>query len=343
MDEGHEVSAICARSKAHDSMTRYRKQDNAPSMCAGFDARPVVSLITGTYNAGDRIQTLLESLEKVESTPEIPWEVIIVDNNSTDDTPDVIQDYVSKSIVRIKFLRETKQGVSRARNKGIRHAKGEILAFVDQDCVLDPSWLLAVVREFRSCPELSMIGGRLELFDARDKPISIRTATDREAISITSGNLGAIPGCNMAVRRSVFDAVGLYDARLGPGAPVPIGEDIDLIYRIARKGFRIEYTPDVLVYHNHGRRTDAAYKATWKLYVIGKGVFFGKYILRGRVEVLKFAYWDLNAEVKSFIKGRKDKAAILNLVSYLYAVLIGFFLQMKDEILMLVTRARETD
>jgi GT2 family glycosyltransferase len=84
----------------------------------------------------------------------------------------------------------------------------------------------------------------------------------------------------MALKRRVFDDVGMFDPMFGPGR-VACCEDIDLVYRAQRKGLKFMYLPEMLVYHNHGRRTDDDVRRIQRQYIAGHGAFYAKHVLRG--------------------------------------------------------------
>jgi GT2 family glycosyltransferase len=107
----------------------------------------------------------------------------------------------------------------------------------------------------------------------------------------------------MAVHRRVFSTGENFDPRLGPGARIPAIEDLDLLYRVFRRDLKICYVPDVLVYHNHGRTTDLQIEALNRNYVIGRGAFYCKHILRGDSRILRMAYWEVSSLAKAVLKG----------------------------------------
>ena len=231
----------------------------------------------------------------------VTWELIVVDNNSADNTRNTIDEFKRKSVLPIKYLFEKNQGKSYALNAGIKAAEGDIVAFTDDDCIVDNRWLASVVKEFQSDPSLSVVGGRVELYDKRDRPVSIRTFRDRIALGSTAQLFSLIPGSNMAVRRTVFGNVGKFDVRFGPGTAIVV-DDVDFIFRAFKHGLKIIYSPDVLLYHNHGRRTDEQVRALNRSYVIGRGGFYCKHILSGDWDVLKMAYWEIGSLIKSLLK-----------------------------------------
>ena len=264
-----------------------------------------LSVIVASCNRSESLQMFLKSLENQEIPQGCDWEALIVDNNSTDDTKNVSQVFISRNSGRFRYLFEARQGKSIALNSAIPQAKGEVLVFTDDDCLPDSGWLCAIVNEFTTDPLLSILGGRVELYCKDDRPVTIRTYKDRILFSSPEQLFSLIPGCNMAIRRSVFDSVGDFDPLLGPGTKMgAVSEDTDLIYRVYKKGFKIAYSPDVLVYHNHGRRTDAQVQSLNHKYVVGRGAFYCKHILKADICVLKMAYWEVLALMKGLFKER---------------------------------------
>jgi GT2 family glycosyltransferase len=121
----------------------------------------------------------------------------------------------------------------------------------------------------------------------------------------------------MAFKRDVFAAVGEFDTDLGPGTGA-VFEDLDLIYRAYRQGFKIVYSPEMLVYHNHGRRTEHAAEAQERNYHVGRGAFYCKHALQGDRRVLKMAYWDvlpgLRSPVRRILMHKRHRGYMIALV-----------------------------
>ena len=254
----------------------------------------MISVIICTYNRSDKLKNVLKSFQKMHSLGETRWELIVVDNNSTDDTKRVTDEFSKIFPSNLRCFTEWKQGTSHARNKGLRESNGDIIAIIDDDCIVGDAWLSALTREFASDPVLGLLGGRVELYDKKAKPVSIRPSQTREVFDSPGQVFSLIPGCNMAFRREVSERIGGFDTRFGPGSRIPAAEDADFIYRAYKAGFKLAYSPDVLVYHDHGRNTDAQVRQLNRGYVIGRGAFYCKYILAGDRAILKCAYWEVN-------------------------------------------------
>ncbi len=258
-----------------------------------------ISVVICTNNRGAGLITCLQRLEEMEVPSNVLWELILVDNNSTDNTESVVAQFAAKSRLDVRYVPEKRPGLSHARNAGIAAARGDIVAFTDDDCMVDKGWLGAIVREFEADPALSGIGGRVELFDIRDKPVTITTCNERRLLSLTDEFVGFIHGCNMAFSRVAFKRIGFFDPRLGAGTRVMSAEDSDFLYRALKAGLKVVYSPDILVYHNHGRRTDLQVEKLMNGYALGRGAFYCKHVIQKDVFILKSAYWELRSLLRA--------------------------------------------
>jgi len=283
-----------------------------------------LSIIIASYNRAPSLGKFLQELSHQIVREGVDWEVVIVDNNSTDGTKNAIATLVEENPQRYKYLLESRQGKSIALNTGLRAATGEVLVFTDDDCLPDPKWLATIAQEFMTDSSLGVLGGRVELFDKRDRPVTIRNFSERTLIESRDQLFLFLIGANMSIRRTVLDAVGEFDPFLGPGSRVgAVMEDLDLLYRAFREKFKIVYSPDVLVYHNHGRTTDAQIQALNHRYVVGRGAFYCKHILGGDGNVLKMAYWEFSSLTKEMIKGLFTGKKIRNHGRLLWALGVG--------------------
>jgi GT2 family glycosyltransferase len=171
----------------------------------------------------------------------------------------------------------------------------------------------AYVKELLHCDEqdidLVLRGGRVELGDPTDLPISIisrptRAKWCRSANSARHLNLGdTLIGCNLAMRKEVADIVGEFDVRLGAGSRIPGGEDTDFIFRAYLAGVCIEYVPSLVVHHYHGRRGVADGKKLFQNYSLGGGALLVKYAFRAPVLCLPL-WWDIKNAVREIRCGR---------------------------------------
>ncbi|MGH8639481.1 MAG: glycosyltransferase family A protein, partial [Burkholderiales bacterium] len=122
-------------------------------------AAPLVSVVLCTFNRSQLLGGAVEAL--LRQDPETPaYEVIVVDNNSTDATRDVIEGFLPGGRVRYQF--ESRQGLSVARNRGIEIARGDIIAFTDDDVRVRPAWVRSIVQAFAEHQDVDMIGGKVQ-------------------------------------------------------------------------------------------------------------------------------------------------------------------------------------
>jgi GT2 family glycosyltransferase len=262
-----------------------------------------ISVVIATYNRSVSLAATLRSLANLQVPAGLLYEVIIVDNNSTDETRATVEGFIDSGQQNVRYLFEPRQGKAVALNNGVREAKGKIIAMTDDDCVVDSRWIESILQEFTSDADLAAIGGRVELYNRMDEPLAVRVSTQRRVIAPFDPCSAPIIGCNVAFKREIFGAIGYFDPDFGPGSNHRlVVEDVDFLYRVCKSGFKIVYCPQVLVYHNHRRRTDAELASVSRNYVRGRGAFYCKHVLRKDGAVLKMAYWETLGVIKSVLQ-----------------------------------------
>lgn len=274
-----------------------------------------ISVVICTYNNKACLIQTLVSLAQSNVHSHIQWEILVVDNNSTDGTNRAVESFIKEWNAQFRYFFEPRQGKGYALNTGVRAAKGDVIAFTDDDAVVSPSWLESCVREFERDPTVSGLGGMITLHDIRDRPKTIRTFKERFELVWQEFDVTNPPiiGCNMAFRASVFAKVGLFDQRFGPGAGVvPSAADMDFIYRVCRSGLKVIYSPDVVLAHNHGRTTDDEIEVLKRRYLKGRGGFYCKHILDGDSNVFRRMFREVygaSKEIVGAVIKRKSAAA----------------------------------
>ncbi|WP_264569093.1 glycosyltransferase family 2 protein [Rhodoferax antarcticus] len=257
---------------------------------------PQISLVVCTRNRASALPACLAALNRMES--EVAYEIVIVDNGSTDHTADVIAEFASTAQARVVVVHEGKKGVSHAKNAGIQMAQGKIIAFTDDDCYPAPDYLNAIAECF-SDQSIAYMGGKVLLFDPSDLPITIQPLNHE--VALPAGcylSPGLIHGANFAFRRRVFDLVGGFDTKLGPGTPL-VSEDIDMLQRASIAGFSGAYTPFAVVFHHHRRRTKQDEKDVLRSYALGRGAYFLKGL--SRRESRRIFFWPVLKRVGGHI------------------------------------------
>jgi len=206
----------------------------------------MVSVIVPVKNGSAHIRDLLDSLERLDY-PKDRLEVLVVDGNSTDSTREVVSEYP------VKLLTEERPGINAARNTGLKHSIGEIVAFTDADCVVSENWVKRIVEDFQDQTVACVAGnveGYYDDFLSRYSDESIipvlRRFGKREVLDKIKPPLQYPAGCNMAMRRAVVERVGLFDESIAFG----FDED-ELVERICKDGNRMVLDPAVLIRHKH--------------------------------------------------------------------------------------------
>ena len=206
-----------------------------------------VSVVVCTRNGEATLKACLDSLEKLVPPP---LEVIVVDDGSTDSTADTAR----KAGPLVRLVQQEGAGLSAARNRGAAEAKGEIIAYTDDDCVADPQWLRWLMRAFDE-PEVVAAGGP----NIPPPPRNVTEAAVARAPGAPSHVLfddrraEHIPGCNLAVRKAALTALGGFREHY-----TTAGDDVDFCWRLLDTGGEIRYVPAAMVWH-HRRATAEAY------------------------------------------------------------------------------------
>jgi glycosyltransferase involved in cell wall biosynthesis len=218
-----------------------------------------VTVIIATYNRCRSLEQTLRSLARQQVAGGFTWEAIVVDNNSSDGTRGVVESLPETQRGRFRYVFEGRQGKTYALNTAIAQARGEILAFTDDDVTLDPAWLMTLVTRVRD-GRCAGAGGRIVPVWTDPKPRWLETEGPyRLGAVIVSLDLGPHPcffsdllplGANLAIRADVLERLGAFRTDLGPTVGSQIrGEDSEICERLLGAGERLLYVPDAIVYH----------------------------------------------------------------------------------------------
>ena len=237
-------------------------------------AAPYLSIVMPTYNRGPLLAGAVRSVLAQNPAITPAFELIVVDNNSTDDTREIIERFARED-GRVRYVFEPQQGSSYSRNAGIREARAPLVAFIDDDVKAEPEWAAATVRAFEQYPEADVVGGRvlplwpvdppawltrehwspLALVDYGDVPVAIDA---ERPLCLVSANL--------SFRRQVFDVVGGFAPDLGLVKAGTLGsvEDHEFLLRVLRAGRTVFYDPRVIVHADiQPNRLERAYHRRW--------------------------------------------------------------------------------
>ena len=250
-----------------------------------------LSVIICTRDRAPQLERCLHQFKEAEPFHK-SWELIVVDNNSSDDTKAVIQAFAASAPFPVRYLFEGRQGLSHARNRGIAATSGSIIAFTDDDCLVELQWASTIIREFSTDQSLAVLGGRVEQGDLKQVG-GTRTFSDRKQISSFPELFRHMIGCNMAFSRKVFEVIGGFDPLLGKGTSAGSAEDLDLIYRAFKRQLHIVYVPEAVVFHAHGRASVSAIQQVHDEYAKGRGGFYWKHVVRGDVTIAKRAVQEI--------------------------------------------------
>jgi GT2 family glycosyltransferase len=255
-----------------------------------------VAVVVPTRNRGDLITGTLQSLLALDRHEH---RIIVVDQ-STDDRTRRTVEAVARGDPRVLVETSTTVGSSAARNLGAWASGTDIVAYTDDDCIVEPDWLTQIVEEFDN-PEIAAVYGRLipSGFKTRDgTEVGFKAAQERMEYSRRTPPWYIGHGGNMAFRRRDLVEVGGFDPLLGAGGVFGACEDPDVAYRLLALGKKIAYTGAALVYHKHWKDWPAQRRME-RAYGVGAGAQFAKYVRSGDLYGLRlFCTWSWQLGVR---------------------------------------------
>lgn len=250
----------------------------------------LISVIVCTYNRRESLKETLNSLLAQEINGSFNYEILVIDNNSKDKTKEAVGSYFLKFGGKLKYLFESRQGKSYALNTALKEANGEIIAFCDDDVIVDPNWLLSIAKCFNEFG-CDAMGGRVLPLYPKNVPSWVKENKDLlvgpvvrhdygEEVKIYDSSLmRAFIGSNMAVKSSYFSKIGLFRTDLGPGQG-QTGEDTDIFNRLKAAGAKLYYNGPALVLHPISKER-ITYRFLVKYYFV-----LGKYYTKKDYEML---------------------------------------------------------
>ena len=235
---------------------------------------PQSSLIICSRN---RPKLLFETVESVLRGDHIPSEMLIVDQSGAPH-PELSRMKTERSC-EMRYIHSKTVGVGAGRNLGINFSRFEILIFIDDDMFVEVNWFRNLVQAVIKAGPHSVITGQVLAGESEvpgGKPPSIKKDQKPAVYQGRIANDVLYTG-NMGAYRSVFDQVGLFDERLGPGTSFPAAEDNDLGFRMLEQGYRICYIPEAMVYHRAWRSYGESLALEWR-YGVGRGAYYAKHM-----------------------------------------------------------------
>jgi GT2 family glycosyltransferase len=226
-----------------------------------------------TENLARCLKSLLK-LQQPKSAGSPRFEIVVVDNAPSNEQTKVLV----SSLQNVHYVREPKPGLDFARNRALKEATGELLAFLDDDVVVDRNWLDGLMEAWAENPEAIAFTGLVLPYELVteaqilfERGGGFRRGFEKIRYSQTllgnplhpcgAGIFGA--GCNMAFRREILLKLGGFDEALDTGAPLPGGGDLDIFYRVIRAGYSLVYEPQYLVFHQHRREKEKLRRQYW--------------------------------------------------------------------------------
>ncbi len=230
-----------------------------------LETQPLVSVVIAT--CAD-VRTAVGCVETIQSAASGPYEVIVVENRPAHSKVKCALDERFAGDGRVRYVEEPRPGLACARNAGLRAARGELVAFTDDDVTIDPAWLPAIRATFAASPDVDCVTGLI-------LPLELETQTqllverfagyakgflpriyaleqpppDQPLFPYTAGYFGS--GANMAFRTKALRQLGGFDPVLGTGTRARGCEDLDICIRVLNAGSRLAYEPRAVVWHRH--------------------------------------------------------------------------------------------
>jgi GT2 family glycosyltransferase len=206
---------------------------------------PRVSVVVCSHNGGATLDECLRSL----STLDYPdYEVIVVDDGSTDDSREILARFPG-----VVAIHQIHLGLSAARNAGLRHATGTLIAYTDSDCVADRDWLTHLVHQLSRSGAAAVGGPNLTAEDGWLAACVAAAPGQPTHVLVSDQVAEHIPGCNMAFRREVLEAINGFDPQFRKA-----GDDVDICWRLQHEGLLITFAPGAFVWH-HRRQNPHSY------------------------------------------------------------------------------------
>ena len=280
---------------------------NCPRRKHDAGNRPLVTIAVCTRDRAAQLAGCLDALAALDY-PADRLDLLVVDNAPS---IDATAECVRARGPRFRYVCEPRPGLDWARNRAVLEARGDIVAFTDDDTIVDPGWVRAIADVFGEEPDAMCVTG-LVLPDELDVPAQLlfeeyggfgrgfarsyaRADVDGGELAATrhggTGRFGT--GANMAFRRSLFDAVGLFDPALDVGTVTNGGGDLEMFFRVIKSGHLLVYEPRAMVRHRHRRTYEEL-----RTQLANNGIGFYAYLVRAalnwrdeRTAILRLGIW----------------------------------------------------
>jgi GT2 family glycosyltransferase len=268
------------------------------------NAWPLVSVAVCTRDRPAELILCLEALNKVDY-PHL--EILVIDNAPTSDATERL---IASSQPNVRYIYEPRPGLDWARNRAIVEARGEIIAYTDDDVIVDSGWVKALARVFVENPEVMAVTGLVTPYELETEAQFLferyggfgrgferkwyrlnRASSKKEQYHLGTGAFGT--GANMAYRRSLFEQIGCFDPALDVGTVTNGGGDLEMFFRVLKEGHTLVYEPAAIVYHRHRRDYQQL-----KTQLTNNGIGFYSYLVRSalaypdeRANIIRLGVW----------------------------------------------------
>jgi len=235
----------------------------------------MLSIIICTYNRCDSLKDVLNSLKSQVSLGPDQVEALVVDNNSNDGTRELVESEGRDFPIPLRYTFEPHPGISLARNRGIQEARGDILAFADDDVILERNWVVKIL-EFSRAHDFAAAGGRVLPLYPEDTPSWVLDNRDILRGPILCHDFGPevkryddrmdpFVGANLIVPKTTFETCGLFNTDIVLGKDT-MGEDTELFLRLSKAGKPLYYCGNICLRHKADKnRMNLKYLAHWSL------------------------------------------------------------------------------
>jgi GT2 family glycosyltransferase len=280
---------------------------------------PTVTVAVCTRDRPDALAQCLSALRHLDYRN---LDIVVVDNApTTEATASLVRD----RFPGVRYIREPRPGLDWARNRAILECRGEILAFTDDDVIVDSGWVTALAAVFAASPDVMAVTGLVVPYELETDAQQIfedyggfgrgytrrwyRAPRDGPASLVHGGSGKFGTGANMAFRRQVFDVIGGFDPALDVGTPANGGGDLDMFFRVLKDGHTLVYEPAAIVRHRHRRS-----RSELQSQIANNGVGFFAYLVRTakvfrdeRIAVLRLGawwlwWWNIRRLLRSYVR-----------------------------------------
>ncbi|MFT5196601.1 MAG: glycosyltransferase involved in cell wall biosynthesis [Cellvibrionaceae bacterium] len=299
--------------------------------------KSIIDIVVPTYNRGDLILETVESLLATDHTDISIW---IIDQSADDLTEKTISPLLTDN--RLNYVHSVKKGSNLARNLGISLGQAPIVAFTDDDCIVDTQWIGTTLEAFEQA-KVDAVFGRIidqsiglpgeQITDGLK--IAVKDDPVRKLFHGNRFKLDFGHGANMAFRRCVLDSIFGFDPLLGNGGPLRSWPEKDIGYRILAKNGMILYEPDMIIYHKQWRSWSGI-KVTQRNYGFGAGAIGARYLKNGDWGGIYLMFeWMVDQGVRQVISGilkwRSWQKISAGLIQIFYPI-PGFFEGLKHPV-----------